>query len=245
MQAGRIAPTTDTITLDGTLVTYTVRRNPRAKYMRITISPYHGVVVTLPARLKRYVNPAALLREKKEWVLEQLQRIPVSSAPKPLENGSVVYYLGKEYRVRLRSGELWTGCELAHGVLSVHMPHDFEGDPKEIVLAWIKAQAAKRIKAEAEHLAEVVDVHYTRVSVRDQKTKWGSCSKAGALSFNWRLILFPPKVLRYIVVHELCHLRHFNHSQRFWNLVARHDPDYESSIEWLKTNGLRMEAALR
>ena len=78
---------------------------------------------------------------------------------------------------------------------------------------------------------------YTRITIRDQKTRWGSCSSRGTLSFNYRLIFAPPRVLDYVVVHELCHLTHMNHSRDFWNLVASVMPDYKIYRSWLKEHG--------
>lgn len=78
---------------------------------------------------------------------------------------------------------------------------------------------------------------YTSVTIRDQKTRWGSCSSRGTLSFNYRLIFAPPAVLDYVVVHELCHLTHMNHSRDFWNLVGSVMPDYKTHRRWLKEHG--------
>ena len=78
---------------------------------------------------------------------------------------------------------------------------------------------------------------YTSVTVRDQKTRWGSCSSRGTLSFNYRLIFAPPGILDYVVVHELCHLTHMNHSRDFWNMVALVMPDYQSRKQWLRDHG--------
>ena len=78
---------------------------------------------------------------------------------------------------------------------------------------------------------------YTSVTVRDQKTRWGSCSSRGTLSFNYRLIFAPPGILDYVVVHELCHLTHMNHSKDFWNMVASVMPDYKVCKNWLKEHG--------
>ncbi len=79
--------------------------------------------------------------------------------------------------------------------------------------------------------------HYTSIAIRDQKTRWGSCSSRGTLSFNYRLIFAPPRVLDYVVVHELCHLTHMDHSKNFWNMVAQFMPDYKTYRNWLREHG--------
>lgn len=79
--------------------------------------------------------------------------------------------------------------------------------------------------------------HYTSITIRDQKSRWGSCSGTGTLSFNYRLMMAPPKILDYVVVHELCHLTHMNHSKDFWNMVESILPDYKESRQWLKEHG--------
>jgi predicted metal-dependent hydrolase len=245
MRSSQIPPPVETIELGGTTVSYVVRRSPRAKYMRITISPHNGVVVTLPARLKRYINPEQLLREKESWVLQHVAKAAIPPPPAPMSDGSKVNYQGREYNVRRVFGGSWLDVKIAANELQVFLPADFDGELKEVVRTWIKNQALETIVQEAARAAAMIGVRYNRVTVRDQKTKWGSCSKKGNLSFNWRLILFPPQVLRYVVIHELCHIKHFNHSPRFWNLVERYDPSYEESIAWLKQNSAHMEGDLR
>lgn len=88
---------------------------------------------------------------------------------------------------------------------------------------------------------------YASITVRDQKTRWGSCSSRGTLSFNYRLIFAPPAVLDYVVVHELCHLTHMNHSKAFWSMVGAVMPDYRIYKNWLRDHGheLTLEACLR
>ena len=104
MPSARIAHPTETVILDGTPVNYTVRRSARAKHMRITVSAHSGVVVTLPARLRRYINPEELLREKKVWLLQHLQTIAVPPVPSPLRDGSVIHYLGHPIVIRVGHG---------------------------------------------------------------------------------------------------------------------------------------------
>jgi predicted metal-dependent hydrolase len=231
--------------LDGTPVSYTVRRSARAKHMRITVSAHSGVVVTLPARLRRYVNPEELLREKKVWLLQHLQTIAVPPVSSPLRDGSLIHYLGRPVVVRVDHGGSRPVVELEGSQLHLTLPYTFEGELKDLVRSWLREEAGIAVAREAARLAPQIGVSYNRLGIRDQKTKWGSCSRNGNLSFNWRLILFPPRVLRYIVIHELCHLRHFNHSDKFWDLVERHDPQYRDAIAWLKKHGALMEGDLR
>jgi predicted metal-dependent hydrolase len=105
-----------------------------------------------------------------------------------------------------------------------------------------RALVAERASEIAAREAEAIGVSFTRITIRDQRTRWGSCSTTGALSFNWRLALAPSSVLDYIVVHEVCHLREHNHSPRFWRLVAQRRPDHRVQAEWLRRHGHELQA---
>ena len=103
-------------------------------------------------------------------------------------------------------------------------------------------QAAKEyIPKRADYYAQLLGVTYERIRIAEQKTRWGSCSSKGTLSFNWKLMLAPPKVLDYVVVHELCHLIEMNHSPRFWKQVENVIPDYKEYRKWLKENGITLQ----
>jgi predicted metal-dependent hydrolase len=102
--------------------------------------------------------------------------------------------------------------------------------------------ARKRVTEVAEREAAALGVAYGRIAIRDQRTRWGSCSTRGTLSFNWRLVLAPAGVLEYVVVHELCHLREPNHSPRFWALVERARPGFAAERAWLRRHGWELQA---
>lgn len=104
----------------------------------------------------------------------------------------------------------------------------------------LKKRAAIAISEQAAHFAPLVGVTYGRISIRSQKTRWGSCSLQGNLNFNCLLLLTPPEVLDYVVVHELCHRKYMNHSSLFWAEVERVIPDYKSRRKWLRDNGPRL-----
>lgn len=99
------------------------------------------------------------------------------------------------------------------------------------------AAAKEYFPKRAAYFAPLTGGTFTRITIRDQKTRWGSCSAKGTLSFNWRLMLAPPAVLDYVVIHELCHLTHMNHSKAFWALVESACPDYRTHRKWLKDHG--------
>ncbi len=103
--------------------------------------------------------------------------------------------------------------------------------------AFYRKKAREVITSRVEYYSPMIGKPYQGISIRDQKTRWGSCSSKGNLNFNWRLILAPPQVLDYVVVHELCHLLHMDHSPAFWQEVERICPDYKVCRRWLKENG--------
>ena len=116
-----------------------------------------------------------------------------------------------------------------------------EATPKDTATLALEKRyrdAAKEyIPKRVEYYHSLTGGNYTKITIRDQKTRWGSCSTNGTLSFNYRLMLAPPRVLDYVVIHELCHLTHMNHSKDFWNMVASILPDYKEYRKWLKDNG--------
>jgi predicted metal-dependent hydrolase len=105
-----------------------------------------------------------------------------------------------------------------------------------------RREAAARVGLIAQSEAAALGVAYTRITMRDQRSRWGSCSSTGALSFNWRLVLAPHDVLDYVVVHEVCHLVEHNHGPAFWRLVGRRRPDYRESKRWLDDHGWELLA---
>lgn len=113
------------------------------------------------------------------------------------------------------------------------------GLSQEERIRW-QQEACRKIPERTAYFAQKIGVTYGRITLRQQKTRWGSCSANGNLNFNWLLILAPPDVLDYVVVHELCHRRQMNHSQAFWNEVSAVLPDYEEQKKWLKDNGWKL-----
>lgn len=110
-------------------------------------------------------------------------------------------------------------------------------DPRAVSEDDARRAARELVAMIADEEAAALGVRVERITIRDQRTRWGSCSTTGALSFNWRLAIAPFEVLDYVVVHELCHLREHNHSARFWKLVEARRPDYRAQRAWLDEHG--------
>ncbi len=102
--------------------------------------------------------------------------------------------------------------------------------------------AKEHFTKRVEHFLPLTGGSYTKITIRDQKTRWGSRSSSGTLSFNYRLMYAPPRVLDYVVLHELCHITHMNHSKEFWDMVASIMPDYKVCKQWLKEHGTELNA---
>ena len=112
-------------------------------------------------------------------------------------------------------------------------------NPKDRLSAierWYRREARSRIEAAVERESERLGLYPSRVTIRDQRTRWGSCSTSGTLSFNWRLVIGPVAALDYVVVHELIHLRHHNHSRQFWDALTEAMPDWKPRAAWLRAN---------
>lgn len=167
------------------------------------------------------------------------RRIDEDRRAHPLGEGCSVSVEGRKRILYLHAGpERWTLEENAmHLWLSA--PED-EQAVRAALRSALADLALKRIREKLSEYAPKVGEPFGRVTIREQKSRWGSCSSKHNLNFNWKLIMAPPQVLEYVVIHELCHLVEFNHSPRFWELVKRQMPEYEAWKKWLKVHGAEL-----
>ena len=117
--------------------------------------------------------------------------------------------------------------------------------PQQVLREWLVDRARETFAERVAHWAPRIGVTFKRLSIRDQRTVWGSCTRAGDLSFNWRIIMAPPEALDYLVIHELCHRLEMNHSKRYWANVAKHCPDWKKQRAWLRDHSRRLKGAVR
>lgn len=239
----QVATTPTTIRLGEVEVTYRLRVSARARRLRLVIRPETGLEVVLPKGVSR-AHAEQLIREKADWILRTSERLAQVAVPesRPLTDGQMLPCAGAELRLALalQPGEPRITIIVRDTTLTLRTPTTDQEVLRAALEGWYRRQAT-RIFAERLRRANAATpgygFTYGRVAVRDQKSRWGSCSRAGNLNFNWRLLLAPLPVLDYIVIHELCHLKEPNHSPRFWALVALGCPDYRERRRWLRQHG--------
>ena len=211
-----------------------MRRSDRARRIRVSVDPEHGVQVTLPRRA-RLRDAAAAVAELQPWIERRVAEVDAARA-QAAALGDAIPFLGGTLELRAEPGR--TRVHRSGDVLRV--PPD---DPVAVE-RWLRRAARAELEPRAHRAAAALGVRVARVTIRDPRTRWGSCSSSGSLSFSWRLVLAPEDVLDYVVWHEVCHLREMNHSPRFWALVARHCPGYEEPRRWLRRNATALRVAL-
>lgn len=183
------------------------------------------------------------LKEKAPWVKEQLEKIEKSRREwmeKRFQDGSVFYYLGEPLKLSIKKSEGETVWQ-RDGQLLIDQTAATPQKRKEQLEKWYRIRAKENIESRVKVFAAKIGESPNKVTIKAQKTRWGSCSSLGNLNFNWRLIMMPQKIIDYVVVHELCHLKEMNHSLAFWNRVEEIMPDYRNRRKWLKNNAWKVE----
>lgn len=206
------------------------QQNRRAR--RIILRLDYGasrIVVVLPKRTSRDEGRRFALSNK-EWIAERLDQLPETVS---FAHGSVIPFLGVPHRIRHRAnarGVVW--CEDQEIHVAGHEDH-----VSRRVSDWLKLEARREIEARARAKAEQLGKVVKRVILRDTKSRWGSCTTDGVLSFSWRLILAPRHVMDYVVAHEVAHLREMNHGPKFWKLCDEICRTVDGARSWLEENG--------
>ena len=246
-----------TVFLPGGPVDYTLRHSPRARSLRVLIHPERGVVVTVPATRAGRANgerrAAEFLGQREAWLrrhlVRQAEEAAVLAERGGARDGGAIPYLGDLHRVWVVpavSGIRRSDVVHLAGTreLIVHRIARESRTDAAIMERWLREQARQAIDEAIARHAPVLAVAPAAATLRDPRSRWGSASRQGRLSFSWRLILAPPAALETVVVHELAHLRVFGHGPRFWGLVASVVPDHRTWRRWLHVHATGLHAAL-
>jgi predicted metal-dependent hydrolase len=256
----RVVESPASSSLPGGPLEYTLRRNPRSRTLRVTIDPQRGVVVSMPPASRRgWAHPDGtverFLREREPWIrrhLGRLERERTEHAERGgLRDGASIRYRGLPHRLAIveagptarRSTATREGLDDGDALI-VRLAARDRRTVRAVLEAWFRSRAAEAIERAIGRHATAMGVGPTKVSLRDPRTRWGSASREGALSFSWRLVLAPPEALETVVVHELAHLRVFGHGPRFWALVASRRPDHLNWRRWLRRHSNELHATL-
>ncbi len=222
------------VTADGQEIVYElVRTARRSVECRVNAE---GVRVFAPKRAPTAMIDA-FVASRAMWIAEALARLQSREAARKAEagpaDGSLLTVYGEEKRVEVRPGG--KARVLDEGpALAVYGTDGTDEAVQEVLKAFLKERAREVLSGRVALYAEEMGCQPARITIREQRTRWGSCSSEGNLNFNWKLILTPPRALDYVVIHELCHMKEFNHSPAFWAQVERRMPDYR---RWKKALG--------
>lgn len=227
---------------------YQIIRRPRRKTASISVKPDCSVRVLVPSTLPEQ-KIVELVERKSQWIqgkIDHFQEIQGNDREKEYISGESFTYLGRNYRLKIVSDGANDGAndgvKLINGRFYVNAPSDMPQDARnqlvvEQLTEWYREHAVVRLRDKTRRYAKQMNLSPVSVGIKDYKSRWGSCHTDGRIYYNWRVIIAPHSIVDYVVVHELCHLVHGDHSKKFWKLLGSIIPDYVERKQWLKVNG--------
>lgn len=214
------------------------------KTLAIQVKPIDEILVLSPKGLSEYIIKEKV-KSKGRWILKKLLDFKdVGYIPfnRKFADGEIFMYLGRNYFLQLFFDSSLTKLKVkpSDGILIIYAPTKDSAILKKLMERWYIKEAEKLILKRIEYYKTKFSVRPAKIKIKEQKRRWGSCSSRGNIYFNWRMIMAPPLVIDYIIVHEMSHLVHRNHSPKFWKQVETILSDYKVRKKWLKDNGTRM-----
>lgn len=239
-KASKSIKLSEAIEVEGLTAPVEVRRHPAARRMTLRVSrTRRSVIVTLPMSCDLQ-QAGRFLTSHIDWVRERLVAVP---APEPFRDGGLVPLRGELHCITFagpqRGAVVVAESSDAQSPARLIVRGHVEHAPRRLA-NWLGCEARRDLERQVAWHAARLGVAYGRISVRDQSSRWGSCSSNGNLSFSWRLILAPPLILDYVAAHEVAHLREMNHGPRFWALVNKTMPAMDEARRWLDVYGLEL-----
>jgi len=200
-----------------------------------------GIKARAPMRMSK-ASIIEFINSKENWLRQRVNERPAPVAKTPLADGAIILLKNNEISLKVLEGQRGAPQLDSENLNlpAIKSTRPFEETVKSKLITWYKKQALKEIESRIAYFAPIMGVSRPKnhkLRIREYKRRWGSCDNKGDLSFNWRIIMAPPKALDYVVIHELAHCHEFNHSKRFWALVAEQMPDWKKQHDWLQING--------
>ena len=227
--------------------------SPKARNIRLEVRPGAEVVLIYPRFVPR-IEALAFLRSREDWIriklLELEQRAQANPPPPPArwDGSDRIPLRGVETQIEIVPASLrQVSLRSEPGKLTLFCPPALQSETaklERVLRRDLQQQARNDARRYLDAEAARLEVQYHGLRINDPQTLWGSCNPTGTICLSWRLLLAPPAVFHYVAVHELCHLVHRNHSERFWALVARQLPDYETHKRWLREHGASLHQVL-
>jgi len=207
-------------------INYKIISSRRSRNIRISIKPSGEVIITKPYLIPEIIAHG-FFDKHRDWVEKQLEKLSVSKKNEKqyLYKGILydIIFKPNKFTYSFKDNQLFvSGLSLASALRSLENFH--------------KREAITLIKKHVEYSAKIMQLKYGRITIRDQDSRWGSCSSQGNLNFSWRLIKASQQTMEYVIIHELAHLKHMNHSMAFWRLVEQYAPMYREHRRWLRRN---------
>jgi len=218
-------------------IQYDVIESDDATEPRIDVD-IHGVRIILPVGSE--IEAETVADENAQWILDKWREYETHRERAPersFEENEVFPYLGDERQLSIETADRARITPTTFVLPAIAVE---ERGIKDVLEELYRREAREYFQARINHYATKMDVDPERLELRNQRTRWASCSVQRTLSFNWRLVMAPPDVIDYVVIHELTHLRERNHTRRFWDIVRQFDPKYETHVDWLTENSSQL-----
>jgi predicted metal-dependent hydrolase len=241
----------NTIIIDNHPITYTVTYQKNRKSVQLKLKSTDHIAITAPTQFPKEGIEKILL-DKSKWIIKQIDRLTsIATNPinKSISPGAAILYLGQPHTlIFITKNNCEPAVHLEENKIVLHLPllapNDISATSQLLLSQWYFDRALKTLSAKTAFWASTIKVNPKRITIKDQKTRWGSCSSRGNINYNWRIIMAPKEVIDYLIVHELCHLRIPNHSESFWQEVEKYSPNFKQYRAWLRINGMMLMSIL-
>lgn len=235
------------LNLNGEQIPLKVVRDKRVKRIKLYFKEGFLNIVASRKLSTAFLNQ--LMITNREWLLQnwQSEKAKLKTANERYQDGGEFWYRGKILKLKLILSEAHKlEVSNSHNELLVRIPKAMgeiadQTLIKQAVANWYQKESEALLKIKLDLFSSKIGVNYHAVRFKHQRTRWGSCSSKGNINLNWLIIMAPDEVMDYIIIHELSHLCHMNHSQPFWDLVKRFNPNYKYARLWLKMNGDKLK----